>query len=1442
MEHLKPPIGLNVDGDLDAHWRAFKQQFVLYLTATDGDEKSDEKKVAMLLTIAGESAIDIFNTFSLTAAEKKDLKVVLEKFDNYCSPRKNEVYERYVFRCRNQKEGEQFDQFVTDIRLKARTCNFENQLDSMIRDQIVFGTNSKAVREKLLRQSDLTLDKTIKVGLAHELAQSQLRVFECESMMAGPAQNPSYSNSDVNAVTGAQKKTSYQNRWKGPGKWQPGPRLPAKQQPQSDCKWCGTVHQYGRCPAYGRTCDKCYRQNHFASVCYSGGNSNIDTRQGNPKRVNMVDCYEDELNGTVTDNLFIGSVDNEHENDVVSHVNDVVSHDNDVLSHDNDVVSHENDVVSHENDVVSHDNDVVSHDNDVLSHDNDVVSHENDVVSHENDAIDIVSDDVEFRGKLAGETPHRVNTVKEEKWIVPLEVNKTIVPMKLDTGAKVNLISEEDVYNLQVVPKIKPSRTGLKAYNDTPIESKGMCWLTVKVKGTEYKSLFIVVPKGRMSLLGERDCERLGFVKRVYMVHDGKADIRSRDAREPTENQSSIVGMDVHKQFPGVFTSSCDGMNALPYTYTIKMEANVVPVVHAARRVPIALRGDVKKELARMESLNVISKIEEPTDWVSSMVVIRKKNNALRICLDPKDLNACVKREHYPIPRKDDIIAEMVNATVFSKLDASHGFWQVKLDEHSSKLCTFNTPFGRYRFLRLPFGIKSAPEIFHRAMELVFEGLEGVRVYIDDVAIWGRSQAEHDERLSRALERVQQHRLQLNKDKCEFSRTHITFLGEKLSAQGTQPDPERVEVIRRLMRPLNKKDLQRFFGMLNFVGKFIPNLATKTSILRTLLTDKVDWQWSENHEKEWKHLTEVLSSKPVLQFFDPSKPIKISTDASKDGLGAVLLQQSGNDWAPVAYAARSMSSAEKRYAQIEKECLGLTFGCEKFHDYVYGLVVDLETDHKPLVSIVKKNLCDMSPRIQCMMMKIQRYDFKLSYTPGKLLVVADTLSRAAPPLNVDIVTTETDVAEHSDLFISMIDASEKQLDHIVMETLRDPILQKVIGHMDTQWPRGTCPQYFEFRDELSVIDGILLKGSRIVIPMSMQSEMLHRIHEGHQGIEKCKRRARASLYWPGMCTDIENMISVCAICQKYRYQQPKETMITANDATEPWEKVGLDLFQLAGKDYLIAIDYMSNYPEVALLNSCTSSSVIMHLKSFFARHGIPRRVVSDNGPQFSSYEFKKFAQTYEFEHIPSSPYFAQSNGKAEKGVQIIKRLWAKSNETKTDPYLALLNYRSSPLSNGRSPAELLMNRTLRTRLPCLKAHLPTTTEESTQKRYYDRTAHDLHPLTAGNVVRLRSDNKWNTRGAIQAQVAPRSYEVLTEDGKTFIRNRRHLLQTNEGIDFEDSADETPPLVDLPHTSPSNIDSPIAVPVKPPDHSITVSPRRSSRSNKGQHPKRLVQSM
>lgn len=160
-----------------------------------------------------------------------------------------------------------------------------------------------------------------------------------------------------------------------------------------------------------------------------------------------------------------------------------------------------------------------------------------------------------------------------------------------------------------------------------------------------------------------------------------------------------------------------------------------------------------------MIRLGVIKKVNEPTDWVNSMVITKKKNGELRICLDPKDLNESIKRKHYQIPTREEI----TGARYFTKLDASQGFWQLRLDENSTKYCTFNIPFGRYCFLRLPFGIKSAPEIFHKAMEQIIEGLEGARVYIDDIIIWGSTAQKHSERLCRVMERIQKYGLKLNK-------------------------------------------------------------------------------------------------------------------------------------------------------------------------------------------------------------------------------------------------------------------------------------------------------------------------------------------------------------------------------------------------------------------------------------------------------------------------------------------------------------------------------------------------------------------------------------------------------------------------------------------------------------------------------------------------------
>jgi hypothetical protein len=327
------------------------------------------------------------------------------------------------------------------------------------------------------------------------------------------------------------------------------------------------------------------------------------------------------------------------------------------------------------------------------------------------------------------------------------------------------------------------------------------------------------------------------------------------------------------------------------------------------------------------------------------------------------------------------MMAQFSNAKVFSKLDAYSGFWQIKLDDESSKACTFITPFSRYRFLRLPFGISMTPEAFHRKIHCLFEDIEGVDTMMDDIIVWGATREEHDERLRKVLEKARSANLKLNQSKCQFGLNELTYLGDVLCNEGVKPDPNKTKAIYDMPRPECKADIQRFLGMLNYNAKFIPDTSSRAAPLRGLEEKRNEWSWGPEHESAWNDLRTALTTEPVLKFYDPKKPTKISADASQSGLGAVLLQQDEDGWAPVAYASKAMTEAETRYAQIEKECLALTFACERFHQFVYGMKFVAETDHKPLFAIFKKSLADSPLSLQRMRIRLQKYDFDLEYLP-----------------------------------------------------------------------------------------------------------------------------------------------------------------------------------------------------------------------------------------------------------------------------------------------------------------------------------------------------------------------------------------------------------------------------------------------------------------------------
>ncbi|CAB3989788.1 Hypothetical predicted protein [Paramuricea clavata] len=493
--------------------------------------------------------------------------------------------------------------------------------------------------------------------------------------------------------------------------------------------------------------------------------------------------------------------------------------------------------------------------------------------------------------------------------------------------------------------------------------------------------------------------------------------------------------MRVKTEYHDVFS----GIGCLERPYHINLSSAVQPVIVPPRRIPFGLEDRVKYALDEMCNQGIIVAVDQPTDWVNAMVVVEKKNtNKLRICIDPRPLNKAIKREHYHLPTIGEITTRLSGAKYFSTLDARSGFWQISLDEESSYLTTFGTTFGRYRYTRMPFGIHSAQEVFHKRIDELFQDLDGVETDIDDILVWGTTIEEHDERLEKVLLGARQGNLKLNPDKCQIRRTKVLYIGHVLTGDGVKPDASKLKAITEMPVAEDKHGIQRLLGMVNYVARFAPHVSEVTAPLRELLKKDVAWHWTERHEQSFQGIKRLLTetSPGVLKYYDPKLPVKLQVDACKSGLGAVLMQNGS----PIAYVSRSLTETESEYAQIEKELLAVMFGCERFHQYVYAKKVLVETDHKPLISIVSKPLNKAPVRLQRMLLRLQRYDIDLRYKHGKELYSADTLSRAHLPTSDN---DDEDLVLCVHTAISNLPVSDKKLAELRQETANDSIMVKL---------------------------------------------------------------------------------------------------------------------------------------------------------------------------------------------------------------------------------------------------------------------------------------------------------------------------------------------------------------------------------------------------------------
>ena len=624
------------------------------------------------------------------------------------------------------------------------------------------------------------------------------------------------------------------------------------------------------------------------------------------------------------------------------------------------------------------------------------------------------------------------------------------------------------------------------------------------------------------------------------------------------------------------------------------------------------------------------------------------------------------------------------------------------------------------------FGVNAASEIFQNKVEELLTGLPGCKNISDDIIVFGQNQETHDKNLRSVFERLKDNNVRLNKEKCVFSQPEIMFYGHIFSANGIRPDPKKVDTIKNATPPQNVSEVKSFLGMTQYVSRFIPGYANITAPLRSLTKQSTTWKWGNEESTAFNQLKDALTGEQVMSYFDPSKETEIIVDASPVGLGALLIQEDKI----ISYASRALSDVETRYSQTEREMLAIVWGAERFHLYVYGAKFSIVTDHKPLIGIFKGHKLT-STRIDRWKLRLMPYDCKLIYRPGKNENnPADFISRHPNILEPD--QNDISIAES---FINYVcnNAVPKamSLDEVKMATKTDQTLQALIKAIESnQWSDPLVKDFKKVKDEISVCNGVLLRGNRIILPAILQATAVDLAHAGHQGIVKTKALIREKLWFPGIDKMVEEKVKSCLACQATTQSKlPVHEPLNMTSLPESaWKEVSTDFVgPFPSGDYLLVVtDAYSRFPEVEIITSTSARVVIPKLDAIFARQGIPEVLKSDNGPPFNSNEFHQFAEYLGFRHRRITPYWPKANGEAERFVQTLEKsiraAHLEGKNWKQHMFTFLRQYRATPHSTtGKSPSEALNNRKLKTNLPDFPPQSPEFSNTQQEIILRDRT-------------------------------------------------------------------------------------------------------------------------
>ena len=937
-----------------------------------------------------------------------------------------------------------------------------------------------------------------------------------------------------------------------------------------------------------------------------------------------------------------------------------------------------------------------------------------------------------------------------------LNVNEKDICFEVDTGSFLSTISVGELKGLNCVVKKTVKRA--KGYSDNVISFLGEAELMVKFNKFTFVHTFLIVKEDSVSLLGRDLCDKLN-IRVVFPEHIKYSSVFS---------VRSLL-LDKYKHY-----LSDEFESNVKSTVSLEVKSSAKPIFCKVRSVPLRFRELVTIELKRLEDKGIISRVFD-TKWASPCVNVLKSNGSIRICGDySTTVNKSMDLVQYPLPSIDDVISEIGDARVFSKIDCQNAYLQIPLEESSKSFTTINTINGLYCYNYLPFGLSNSPGIFQSFMCKVLAGIRNIIIYQDDILVLTSDINEHNKILDIVLTALHSSGIKINMKKSSFFTKEVHYLGYIFNQTGVHANPEKIRAILEAPKPTNLTQVQSFIGICNFYSRFIKNFSSIFAPLYNLMKKNVKFIWNDSHDKCFQTIKNLFKSNNVLKFFDPKLDVAIECDASSVGIGAVLLQKHDTVWCPVQFASRSLNTAERNYSQIEREALSVIFACTKFKQFILGSHFIIKNDHRPLEKLLghHNNVpLNGSARLQRWALRLSQFNYTFQYSRGCDNVNSDFLSRL--PLD----ETNDEIEPYELMFV--VDSLNKtpiNCKDIAYHTDKDSDLCLVRKYIKIGFPMhlkdSVLRSYKNKSNELSIIDNCILYKNRVVIPKSIREKVLIQLHAEHPGMSVMKSIARSLIWYPGLDTDIEDLVKSCNICVRLSANPSKNNFVQWPKTEKPWARIHIDHLFLEGYIILIVVDSHSKYIEAEVVKNVSSEETVECLTTIFSRHGLPDTIVSDNATSFKSSKFEEFIHNNSLNHITSPPYSPSSNGQAERGVRVIKDLMKKNSTGSFRTRLSniLLFYRSKPHSvTGISPCEALNNRKYKT--------VNDKINPLNISNYECNLSNSVPAYEIGDHVlalNMRNGPKWK-HGSIMSRLGRNVYDVKLYDSDIVWKRHYHQL-------------------------------------------------------------------